>query len=69
VAVHAWRIVLSLAASASGNSGHADFSTQRVRLVVLPLRNQFWGARVFDVAVMGSGCLEAMENHKVQAAV
>ena len=65
VALHAWRLFLSLAASASGNTGHVDSSVERVRLVVLPLRHQFWGAVVCDAAVMGPCCLEGLENHEI----
>ena len=66
MALHAWRLFLSLAASASGNTGYVELSVKRVGLVVLPLRHQFWSAVVFDAAVMGSRCLEGLENHEIR---
>jgi hypothetical protein len=67
VAIYAWWNVLSVAASASGNTGYDDYSIERFGLVVLQLRDTVWGAVVFDSPLMGSRFLEGLEDDEVCA--
>jgi len=65
VVIHARGIVLSLAAWTRRTPTLHDYSVERVGRVVLQLRDTVWSAIVFDSAVMGSRCLEGLENHEI----